>query len=448
MDIFGAMTAHITPVWGLKSILSGILLTLLCGCSPTTGPSVHFYPVKAPEKSCDLPKPANFHDAFREMRFSEIGDMALSQPEIDLNALAIKVLFAPDAEALPSASQGLLLDSLVLHHWMDLLQAKAWQTDQFAHLDSLARMDPTSSPEDLILPAAFAKADGLPKFIFERDTFSIPITRSTTHSPVVEVEVNGKKYNFWVDTGAAVTVLSSDLAELVGISYLNEGLAEIGTSTRRKVQTQPALLDSIRIGAFRADNHPCVVMDKKDLTFRFLGIRVLKIDGIIGWPLIKEMDVDINMPANLLTIRKPVVQGNQLGNLGWYCQPFLYMQTPGGCVLNLQLDTGSQTTFFRPRAYQKLGRKPEGSGPLVQGGAGGKEIVRFDKLDSCQFILGDHLVQMDYAEGIKQTSEKDGIFVFDGVLGQNILKHGILRLDFTNRLFRFSHQPRETSVSE
>lgn len=435
------MMVHITPKSPLRSIAMFALLFLVLSSCKQTVETVHFFPLQSQAENCGLTQPDNFQDIFREMRFGEVGDGVATRAELQLIALAEQALFEPDGVPLPDAPEGMLLDSMVFQQWVSLLQAKAWQTDQFARLDSLARMDPTSTPADLVLPAAFAKADGLQKIIFEQNTFTVPITRSSTNSPIIEVEVNGKKYNFWVDTGAAVTVLSSQVADKIGISYLDEEQAEIGTSTKRTVQTQPALLDSIRIGSFKAEKHPCVVLDKKDLTFRFLGIRLLKIDGIVGWPLIKEMDMEINMPENTITIHKPVSQGTSPGNLGWHWQPIVRMKTPNGCSLNLHLDTGSGSTFFRPHAYERLGVDPKRGGPLVQGGAGGKEVVRFDKLDSCQFILGENLIQMDYAEGIKKTSKEEGIFQFDGVLGQDVLKYGTLRLDFTNRSYQFKpHQ--------
>ena len=51
--------------------------------------------------------------------------------------------------------------------------------------------------------------------------------------------------------------------------------------------------------------------------------------------------------------------------------------------------------------------------------------------------MGEHLVRMDYAEGVPNTSKEKLLFEWDGVLGQDVLKYGALRLDFQNRRFAF-----------
>lgn len=427
--------ASVNPKIRLILLLVGVGL-LASACKPSAE-SNQFYPLAGNLPECDVPARKSFQEAFANLEFDQAVLLGQSVDEKSLGKFGEEVVLGLDDEFSGFNIPRSISDSLVQDQWNELLQAKAWQMDDFAQLERLVNLDLEASPGDKVLPSAFAKANGLQKFNFDKESFTLPLERSAGSNPMVEVKLNGKKYKFWIDTGAAATVLSSEVAEKVGLKYLTDQEAEIGTSTRKTVQSQPGLIDSIRIGALQVDNHPCIVLNKKDLIFRFLGIRLVKIDGIIGWPLIKELDMEFNLPENELTIRKPGKLGSNEANLGWYWQPFLQVQSGSGCDLNLQLDTGSGSTFFRPGAYQKLGQNPKRGGPVVMGGAGGKEVVRFDKLDSCRFTLGEHEVLMKYAEGMKKPGGEKELFQFDGVLGQDILKHGILRLDFQNRRFEF-----------
>jgi hypothetical protein len=50
---------------------------------------------------------------------------------------------------------------------------------------------------------------------------------------------------------------------------------------------------------------------------------------------------------------------------------------------------------------------------------------------------------MDYAESFAERGEEDDLFRLDGVIGQDILQQGVLRLDFPNRRYHFQRKPRE-----
>ena len=421
-----------------------LLVLGLVGCKSTEEASenkhsIHFSSSSEVAGNCAATPYADFQEAFRAGDFARAGEVAASEEEQKLTEIGEYVLWEPVSDPPRPVMDYRFGDSLWLAHYYDLYQARAWSQDAFGFLLRIQRMDERTKPSDLIMSEALASVEGEQEILFPDGPMTMPITTSSSGSPVVEVTVNGKKYNFWIDTGAGFSVVSSQVAKEVGIKPIGAEDVEIGTSTKRTVSSQTAVIDSLEIGDLRVNRHPCIILAKKDLTFRILGIRILKIDGIIGWPLIKELDFEIDLPGKELTIRKPVL-GDKMawsGDLGWYWQPILRMRTPSGCPLLFHLDTGAASTFFRPKAYDKLGKEPEKGGPLILGGAGGKEVVRYDKLDTVNFVMGEHLVQMDYAEGIPNTSKEKLLFEWDGVLGQDVLKYGSLRLDFQNRRFAF-----------
>src|SRR5256885_5834698 len=58
------------------------------------------------------------------------------------------------------------------------------------------------------------------------DSMLMPLRMSAIGTPTIRVKINGKSYDFWLDTGSSITVLNSDVAEEVGAAVLSgENLA-------------------------------------------------------------------------------------------------------------------------------------------------------------------------------------------------------------------------------
>lgn len=332
-------------------------------------------------------------------------------------------------------------DTLVQRYTTKIRRANNWVTNEFDSIAAEAKSQEYLNGDlaTVMLANSFSKDGRKQELIFNASEFVMPVYRSSSGSPTVDVWINGKSFRFWLDTGAGVSVLSSAVAEEVSISGIGEENAELNTATKRTVGAKAAVIDSIALGELEIRNHPCVILDKKDLTFRFLGIKLMEIDGIIGWPLIKDLDLTIDLPNEKLTVRKPREYASASPILSWYWQPFLQLKTSTGCQLNLHIDTGAGSSSFYPDSYKKFSIEPSKKGTMIRGSAGGKETVRFDKLDSLQFEIGDEFVTLHNAEGIGPSSEEDDEMIkLDGVIGQDVLAKGVLRIDYSNRRYEFS----------
>ena len=57
---------------------------------------------------------------------------------------------------------------------------------------------------------------------------------------------------------------------------------------------------------------------------------LIKIDGIIGWPIIKNLKVIIDYKNATITITKPIKNDNLTRNFFYYYRPFVTMKTLRG----------------------------------------------------------------------------------------------------------------------
>ena len=76
-------------------------------------------------------------------------------------------------------------------------------------------------------------------------------------------------------------------------------------ATGNIVNTIPGLIDSLSIDGLKIYNHHCMIFDSKNLEFRIQGISLLKIDGIIGWNLLQELDVEF--PQKIINLGIKIV---------------------------------------------------------------------------------------------------------------------------------------------
>src|ERR1700680_2876691 len=109
--------------------------------------------------------------------------------------------------------------------------------------DSLAALAPDGKPSGLGNPvdpagvgawaAAFrAVPDKRLEFQSSGGT-TVPLRISEAGTPLVPVRIANKVYYFWLDTGSSMTIVSSDVANELGLQPLSSDTLQIVTSIRR-----------------------------------------------------------------------------------------------------------------------------------------------------------------------------------------------------------------------
>ncbi len=323
---------------------------------------------------------------------------------------------------------------LLSHFWLDQLAwdklmtaFKHWVLEDDFSLQQLASW---------VLVQAEVYAGFPPEtYVFEADQVILPLkTNIFTGHPIIEVAISGKKYRFFMDTGAPTTLLSSRVAEEIGIQ--TAGSITIATSTSgaaadAEMATVDLMLDSISI-----KNHPVLVVDKEQMGKKILGISVFRVDGILGWNALQNITVTFDYPEKMLILQKPMPFTAQRRNLLWSDgYPVVALTDEQGRRLNFLLDTGCNQSKFFENLLTKVDDKEVRTKEIRTIGIGytGKEEV---------LTLSDLvLVSGGWAWHFKNIVSMDSLncFVkFDGLLGIDVLKKGRVTIDAVNGIFSFS----------
>ena len=273
---------------------------------------------------------------------------------------------------------------------------------------------------------------------FALEPVSIPLSRTPVGTPTLRVRINGKEFEFWLDTGSSLSVLSSDVAAEAGVLMLGEETMNVGTFAG-VAPVRPAVLKRIEIGPIAIANTPLIVMDAGLMRVRSDANGVpmggMRVDGIIGWDIIRQFDISLNYEKRTITLRRPEAlrtRGTTLQNLTWVGKPLVEMRTAAGGTMHFTLDTGSQTSFVNASIVERVGLRTNSfSGHVF--GIGGTEGQAVRVVPSMQVDVGGQSVLMKGL--IVFAPSCSGILNCDGILGSDIAQFGTLRIDATNGIF-------------
>lgn len=141
--------------------------------------------------------------------------------------------------------------------------------------------------------------DTVPYQVTGPATAHIPLIR-TDPLPALEVVVNeGARVPFFIDTGAADTIIDPGLAAQVGASRagrMNGG----GGGTRGQIET--GKVASVRLGEVTIREVPVHLLDTAPFAAAFDG---LPVRGVIGTRLLMQFLATLDYPHDRLTLRSP-----------------------------------------------------------------------------------------------------------------------------------------------
>lgn len=274
------------------------------------------------------------------------------------------------------------------------------------------------------------------KMIWEQDSFRVHTMQSVSGSPLIEVEINGHPFWFWVDTGANYSVIASDAAEICNITPLTFERSKALTATVLKVNYMPAILEEVQVGGLTVKNHPAIILNDFDLRLRIFGSnRLTKIDGIIGWKMLQNMDITLDYSRSETIIKKPLTKDPLPKNFFWLGVPVMRIHSPLGRELFFGIDTGLEKTIITKNILEKLyfedvywiTRENLSAGGAVYNFA---NVVR--RLDIVIDSIPVHIE--DVGTGFKL---KDYFIKLDGIIGSDLLQNSILRLNCQNGHFSY-----------
>ncbi len=333
-------------------------------------------------------------------------------------------------------------DSLLRRHTQEILCDLLFFQSKWEDLQETASSLDSAEAHNLkLLAAAFGKHKS-ESYAFPETPVTLPTKLNLTGNPLIEVEVNGRKKWFWIDTGAKLSAIASDVAQECGVRPIGAGKGKAKTATTKEIEFQPAVINELRLGELLIQNHPVIILKEQDLKFKLFGlVTFIKIDGVIGWHAIQNMELVIDYKQKQTTIRKPRRRPSAARNLFWLGYPIVRVQSEDGVTLNFGFDTGSNRSSVSENLLKKIDVGAMKRTTAKVGGAGGFEKYESQAVRNLRLIVNDY--RLHFSE-IKTAQRRHSTFIKqDGLLGSNISKNGRITFDYLNGRFEFELRDRE-----
>ncbi|HSR54305.1 MAG TPA: aspartyl protease family protein [Acidobacteriota bacterium] len=309
-----------------------------------------------------------------------------------------------------------------------LLMRELWMEyrDAMVYFPSLAR-ESGLDPDGDVLARAFMGKPGQKIDFPPQGNARTALSQALTGQPQVEVKINGRSYDFLLDTGASLSVLSSTVAEEAGVEPASQVSGNVNDV--EEIRFFPALVPELEMGSLRVRNLPVAIIDSEHLSFGLAGIDLLKVDGILGWTLIRRLRIELDLRQGTARFSPPAPPTTQR-NVFWSGCPMVLLHTQDGTPALLGIDTGAQSSEIRSRLIRRLGLASQGDSHLSIG-VGRRQRVTVQTVQDLDLILGRHRLHFD------SISTGEGLLALffidpDGQLGFNIAYKTGLTLDFTS----------------
>jgi hypothetical protein len=198
-------------------------------------------------------------------------------------------------------------------------------------------------------------------------------------------------------------------------------------------------VEQMEIGPIVFTNTPAMVMDASLMRLRAgaeeaIG-RGVRLDGIIGWDIIRQLDILMDYRKGTITLGRPArlaTNGTEFQNLLWLGKPLVEVRTKLGGIHHFTLDTGAQASFLDVSMVERVGASTRPSHARVFGIA--KTGGRADRaIPGLALDVGGQLVLLE--DVIVYGPVPPSIINCDGILGSDIARFGQIRIDASNGLF-------------
>ena len=240
-----------------------------------------------------------------------------------------------------------------------------------------------------------------------------------------------------IRTGSSLTMLASDVAHDLNIAPIAPDTLEIVTSTGR-ISANPALIPELEIGQLVVRNAPAMVVEETMMQMSeprtIEPTKHVKIDGIIGFDIIRQLDLEVDYGESSLRLRNPATSRPDADrNMFWVGIPVVRLTSTDGIPLHFGLDTGAQLTFVTETLLDKLELVAARIESRRVGGLGGEISVRAPVLPDLRVLVRGFPIL--FVGAVVRAPVYQVLAALDGVLGGDVWNSGIVRIDMTNGVF-------------
>ncbi|MGL5318278.1 MAG: aspartyl protease family protein [Bacteroidales bacterium] len=333
----------------------------------------------------------------------------------------IQNIFATNREELPDSMKYLLYELLI-----DNYIKESKYKDALTYYKKLAAVsdDPiTASKKEAYLNMAQlyqALANTPPLNVNKENKIHyIPFHRNGMGHFVVPVSRNQVTQNFVFDSGANISVVTRTMAKQMNIKIFDKYSLSIGTSTEQNIQAGVGYAEEILIGNLIVNHAIFLVVADEQLTFNEVNY---KINGIIGYPVMREMGEMIIGREGSLSIM-PQSSYQDVNNLFMDgLSPILQTKFQGEDIQML-FDTGSTGSQLFRRFYLRYMLQTQSNGNKTQiniGGAGGIVLVNCYSWKKFPVTIAGKEIRIPLVHVITDEMGNNNK-VADGVIGQNVV---------------------------
>jgi hypothetical protein len=386
----------------------------------------------------------NYWEALAELRPDEAVESARTPAEKEF-AESLKALMEGDIAKAESGFGDLrrtARDSIIRSGSRVIYTATLQYQEKWPALAALktdqggSRVDSTDKASIELWADAFRNVP--PKSLtFESQSARLDMTVSAVGTPLVPVRIGGRVYNFWLDTGSSMTMLASDVASDLNVLPIVSDTLEIVTSTGR-VSAMPAVIPELRIGQVVVRNAPTMIVNETMMRMRepkpVNQAPQVKIDGIIGFDIIRQLDVEVDYGDGVIRVRNPAYSRHEANrNMFWVGLPVVRITSTDGIPLHFALDTGAQLTFVTETLLDKLQLEAARIENRRVGGLGGEVSLRAPVLPDLRAVVRGFPIV--FRGAFVRAPVYQVLAALDGVLGGDVWDTGIVRIDMTNGIF-------------
>lgn len=325
----------------------------------------------------------------------------------------------------------------VLPQWLTLLT----EQQQYAKIRALVAKGIISPSHSSAVIAQLYANNPLPQLRFTESQGTLPLqSHWVVDLPRIKVQLNGHSFYFVLDTGASQSLVTDKVVNKLQLSVEPSRKVKIDTATVNTVTADLVRLPSFQLGPITADNQLALVVDHEQLEQRFLGINWYQIDGILGWPIIKALNLTIDFEEQVVEIKRPNDSQKTRGNLVWLFDDPMVISNLNDNPRLWFLDTGameSQLTndYLTADEHQEISWKHKKFNGL--GGKGeGEQSAKFGPIRITFPSLTKHFKKLTVRAGNQDCSFSR----CDGRLGVDTAENLRMHINFHAGSFDISNK--------
>lgn len=246
--------------------------------------------------------------------------------------------------------------------------------------------------------------------------FELPLKKNIFGLYMIPVYINGKKFQFLLDTGAQISGVTKQCFTQLKLQTKNS--ISIGSIGGAQKNLSTTIVD-LQFGGYMFYRKHMVVLEDQTFGLCKGKINILGCDGILGWDILSLLDFEIDDISKILKVSKNRLKLNH-PNMVVGGFPLIYAKDKNGKVLIFGFDSGSKVSWVHMPFAQKNGWEKEKDVHMMGFGVHGLEKMYVEMVKNIEVYVDRAHIQLSHV--ISGRCELFDTFTYDGVFGNEICK--------------------------